>query len=60
MNVSSVRHTYSFLPTQLERQIHLQNEMREKMLAMQIARSREMLYWFGTFYVIAGVGMIAG
>ncbi|KAA0204016.1 hypothetical protein HAZT_HAZT000790 [Hyalella azteca] len=45
---------------QLERQIHLQNEMREKMLALQIARSREMLYWFGAFYIIAGVGMIAG
>lgn len=45
---------------QLERQIHLQNEMREKLLAMQIARSRELLFWFGAFYVIAGVGMIAG
>ncbi|XP_066990711.1 plasminogen receptor (KT) isoform X1 [Macrobrachium rosenbergii] len=45
---------------QLERQIHMQNEMREKMMSMQIARSRELLYWFGTFYIVAGIGMIAG
>ncbi|KAL7643611.1 UNVERIFIED_CONTAM: hypothetical protein RMT77_005594 [Armadillidium vulgare] len=45
---------------QLERQIHMQNEMRKKMMAMQVARTREFLYWFGTFYVLAGIGMIAG
>ncbi|CAL4171510.1 unnamed protein product, partial [Meganyctiphanes norvegica] len=44
----------------LERQIHMQNEMREKMMSMQIARSRELLYWLGSFYVIASIGMIAG
>ncbi|XP_076049230.1 plasminogen receptor (KT)-like [Oratosquilla oratoria] len=45
---------------QLERQIHMQNEMREKMMAMQIARSRELLYWFGAFYALSSIGMIAG
>jgi len=44
----------------LERQIHLQNEMREKLLASQIARSRELLYWFGAFYFISAAGMMAG
>lgn len=43
---------------QIERQIHVQNQMRERMAAMQIARSRELLYWLGSFYVIATVGMI--
>ena len=38
----------------------MQNEMREKMMSMQIARSRELLYWFGAFYAVAGIGMIAG
>lgn len=45
---------------QLERQIHMQNEMRQKLMAMQVARARELLYWFGAFYVLAGIGMIAG
>ena len=38
----------------------MQNEMREKMMSMQIARSREMLYWFGSFYIVAAIGMITG
>lgn len=29
-------------------------------VAMQIARTRELLNWFGSFYVLAAVGMIAG
>ena len=29
-------------------------------VAMQLARSREMLNWFGSFYVLAAVGMITG
>nr|XP_045606505.1 plasminogen receptor (KT)-like isoform X1 [Procambarus clarkii] len=45
---------------QLERQIHMQNEMRQKMMSMQIARSRELLYWFGAFYAVAAIGMITG
>ncbi|KAK4300149.1 hypothetical protein Pmani_017552 [Petrolisthes manimaculis] len=45
---------------QLERQIHMQNEMREKMMSMQVARSRELLYWFGSFYIVAALGMITG
>lgn len=44
----------------VERQIQMQNQMRERMTAMQIARARELLYWFGSFYVLAALGMIAG
>jgi len=44
----------------VERQIQMQNQMRERVMAMQVARARELLYWFGTFYVFAGLGMIAG
>ncbi|XP_023235301.1 plasminogen receptor (KT)-like [Centruroides sculpturatus] len=45
---------------QIERQIHVQNQMRERMAAMQIARSRELLYWLGSFYVLATIGLIVG
>lgn len=44
----------------LERQMHMQNQMRERMVAMQIARSRELFAWLASFYVMAGVGMIRG
>jgi len=60
---SAARNQEFMLETQrvaLERQIHLQNEMREKLLASQIARSREMLYWFGAFYVVSAAGMLVG
>lgn len=38
----------------------MQNQMRERMMAMQIARSRELLNWFGSFYVLASIGMVSG
>ncbi|XP_036885796.1 plasminogen receptor (KT) [Sturnira hondurensis] len=38
---------------QLERQLIMQNEMRERQMAMQIASSREFLKYFGTFFGIA-------
>ena len=44
----------------LERQIQMQNQMRERQVAMQIAGSREMFAWLGTFYAFASVAMIAG
>ena len=42
----------------LERNIQMQNEMRERMMAQQLARSREMFQWLVSFYVVAGIGMI--
>ncbi|KAM4877539.1 plasminogen receptor (KT) isoform 1-T1 [Thomomys bottae] len=46
--------------TQLERQLLMQNEMRERQMAMQIAWSREFLKYFGTFFGIATISLTAG
>ena len=36
---------------QLERQIQMQNYMRERQMAMELARQREMFYnWYSPFY----------
>ncbi|XP_028619948.1 plasminogen receptor (KT) [Grammomys surdaster] len=45
---------------QLERQLTMQNEMRERQMAMQIAWSREFLKYFGTFFGIATISLTAG
>jgi hypothetical protein len=44
----------------LERQIQLQNQMRQRLMAMQVARARELCFWLGAFYAVATVGMVAG
>ncbi|XP_034048039.1 plasminogen receptor (KT) [Thalassophryne amazonica] len=45
---------------QLERQILMQNQMRERQMAMQIAWSREFVKYFGAFFILATVGLTAG
>ncbi|TSY69821.1 Plasminogen receptor (KT) [Bagarius yarrelli] len=45
---------------QMERQILMQNEMRERQMAMQIAWSREFLKYFGGFFGLTAVGLTAG
>ncbi|XP_011374948.1 plasminogen receptor (KT) isoform X1 [Pteropus medius] len=45
---------------QLERQLIMQNEMRERQMAMQIAWSREFLKYFGTFCSLAAISLTAG
>ncbi|XP_062455406.1 plasminogen receptor (KT) [Rhea pennata] len=45
---------------QLERQLLMQNQMRERQAAMQIAWTREFLKYFGTFFGLAAVGLTAG
>uniref|UniRef100_A0A8D2DYQ3 Plasminogen receptor with a C-terminal lysine n=1 Tax=Sciurus vulgaris TaxID=55149 RepID=A0A8D2DYQ3_SCIVU len=45
---------------QLERQLTLQNEMRERQMAMQVAWSREFLKYFGTFYGITTISLTTG
>ncbi|XP_003965614.1 plasminogen receptor (KT) isoform X1 [Takifugu rubripes] len=45
---------------QLERQILMQNQMRERQAAMQLAWSREFLKYFGTFFAVAAFGLTAG
>lgn len=45
---------------QMERQILMQNQMRERQMAMQVAWSREFLKYFGTFFAVATVGLTVG
>ncbi|XP_076849131.1 plasminogen receptor (KT) [Brachyhypopomus gauderio] len=45
---------------QLERQILMQNQMRERQMAMQVAWSREFLKYFGAFFCLTTVGLTAG
>ncbi|XP_058473763.1 plasminogen receptor (KT) [Solea solea] len=45
---------------QLERQIMMQSQMRDRQMAMQIAWSREFLKYFGTFFAVTTVGLVAG
>ncbi|KAM6902433.1 plasminogen receptor (KT) [Xenentodon cancila] len=45
---------------QMERQMIMQNQMRERQMAMQIAWSREFLKYFGSFFTVATVGLTAG
>ncbi|XP_058927915.1 plasminogen receptor (KT) [Kogia breviceps] len=45
---------------QLERQLMMQNEMRERQMALQIAWSREFLKYFATFFGIAAISLTAG
>ncbi|XP_076218037.1 plasminogen receptor (KT) isoform X1 [Aptenodytes patagonicus] len=44
----------------LERQLLMQNQMRERQTAMQIAWTREFLKYFGTFFGLAAAGLTAG
>ncbi|XP_072518585.1 plasminogen receptor (KT) [Salminus brasiliensis] len=45
---------------QMERQILMQNEMRERQMAMQIAWSREFVKYYGTFFGLATFALTAG
>jgi len=40
--------------------MQMQNVMREKMMAMQLGKAREMFNWWAAFYVVATCAMIAG
>lgn len=45
---------------QMERQIIMQNQMRERQMAMQIAWSREFLKYYGSFFGLASMGLTLG
>ncbi|XP_061656423.1 plasminogen receptor (KT) [Syngnathoides biaculeatus] len=45
---------------QLERQMMMQNQMRERQMAMQIAWSREFVKYFGTFFAVVSTGLTLG
>ena len=44
----------------MARQIQMQNKMRERMMAMQLAGAKEMFNWLASFYGLATVAMFAG
>ncbi|XP_068609170.1 plasminogen receptor (KT) [Brachionichthys hirsutus] len=41
---------------QMERQVTMQDQMRRRQMAMQVAWSREFVKYFGTFFTIVAVG----
>ncbi|XP_061168111.1 ribonuclease H1-like isoform X2 [Saccostrea echinata] len=44
----------------LERQIQMQNQMRERQMAMMVARGRDIFQWFGAFYgTYASIAILA-
>lgn len=45
---------------QLERQMAMQNVMREQQMAIQLARGRDIFHWWAAFYSVAALGSIAG
>ncbi|EDV22364.1 uncharacterized protein TRIADDRAFT_58898 [Trichoplax adhaerens] len=45
--------------TMMERQIVLQDQIRRRQMASQIARARDFVAWYGSFYALAGIGLIA-
>ena len=38
----------------------MQQEMRKRMIAQQLAGSREAFNWYGSFYLVAVTGLTAG
>lgn len=46
--------------SQFERQLHMQNIIREQMTALQIARARELFKWATSFYVTYAVAAFVG
>lgn len=44
----------------MERQIQMQNAMRERMMATQIASGKDIFYFLATFYGLSSIGMFAG
>ncbi|KAJ4926162.1 hypothetical protein JOQ06_008345 [Pogonophryne albipinna] len=44
----------------MERQMVMQDQMRERQMAMQVAWSREFLKYYGTFFALTTVGLTVG
>lgn len=46
--------------SQMERQMMMQNVMREQQMSIQLARSRDLFAWWAAFYVVAATGAVVG
>jgi len=44
----------------VERQMMMQNVMREQQMSIQLARSRDLFQWWAAFYVVAAMAAVAG
>ncbi|KAJ3623098.1 hypothetical protein MTP99_019352 [Tenebrio molitor] len=44
----------------IEQQLQLRKQMRDRIVALEIAKSRELFFWYGSFYLISLVGAFAG
>ncbi|XP_076818433.1 plasminogen receptor (KT)-like [Clavelina lepadiformis] len=51
---------YSAFQLQLERQLVMQNEIRERQMSMGIGRAREIVKYYGTFYSLLVIGGTLG
>lgn len=45
---------------QLERQMAMQNSLREQQMAIQLARGRDLFHWWAAFFAVAATGSLAG
>lgn len=44
----------------LERQMAMQNSLREQQMAIQLARGRDLFHWWAAFYTVSAAGSLAG
>ncbi|XP_030756334.1 plasminogen receptor (KT)-like isoform X2 [Sitophilus oryzae] len=42
----------------IERQLQMRNQMRERQVALEIARQRELFYWMSAFYFTSVIGSV--
>lgn len=57
---NSVKHQLEMQNLQLERQIYMKHLMHQRMLALKIAKARELFFWLTAFYVVSSAGLFAG
>ncbi|KAF7268499.1 hypothetical protein GWI33_018379 [Rhynchophorus ferrugineus] len=42
----------------IERQVQMRNQLRERQVALELAKQRELFYWLGLFYITSVAGAI--
>ncbi|KAK9892409.1 hypothetical protein WA026_019860 [Henosepilachna vigintioctopunctata] len=60
----NIKHNQDFITEmntiKIERQIHMRNKMREREFALEIAKQRELFFWYGSFYLTAITWAVIG
>ncbi|RZC39467.1 plasminogen receptor (KT) [Asbolus verrucosus] len=44
----------------IERQLQMRKQFRDRIIALEIAKARELFFWYGSFYLISLAGALAG